>query len=649
MMANKVLTVLQESQITGASVFASRLKRAIQNSEEMNNDLLFVFVGDMGVGKSSVLNGVVGEQVFPSLSGKACTCIPVKLRHDDGVDQYSVEVHWMTWEKLKTILISLIDVIQDEESSRSQRVPALDTIRKSYSSHGNSEEILEGLKSLDSWEKMHVGDVQKLTCPQSWKSEFIDKLGTVDVETCTSTNDTRQKISAFASSSGEHWIAANEVVVKTRRCDWLGRNGVLVDLPGTRDTNPLRSKAFETFLIDAHHIFVALDANRSIDDPTAGQFLERRDQLLMDGRYTSMSFIITKCDLVDVDEHREVNDEIETIDDVRQLLTSQFQEKLNMLLRFNDTVTFNVYPTQKRGWDQGYVQVRDYIQESIRPIDAQRQHVLQQIIDGIMDTLREHTKGNVVKPDPREIRKRLKSLKNGIQRLLKIETPAGLFQSIESAFEELESQKIMSDQLTEAKYHKRLTAIMNHRGNWQNYDINKALIAPVQQRIANMWDQYFNGEIRGLMKDLNTKVFEHMRTYLDDLVVVQPDYNTLFCMNISKHLDDIDKRQKELSRDLSAIVQRRLSPLYQEGGDIHGHGKVDIILSQIPPQTPKYLTDIHQEVISSIGGMTGYLCHCIDKSLQQLCDELHHRINDFSISPAEAEHLLEEIMNAMES
>lgn len=105
------------------------------------------------------------------------------------------------------------------------------------------------------------------------------------------------------STSAQTWPLIRKVVLQG---PWtvLQTGACLVDLPGVRDANAARAKVAETYLQHLNEIWIVAPIQRAVDDGTAKELLGEsfKRRLLMDGNYSSVSFVCTQTDDVEATE-----------------------------------------------------------------------------------------------------------------------------------------------------------------------------------------------------------------------------------------------------------------------------------------------------------------------------------------------------------
>jgi hypothetical protein len=119
--------------------------------------------------------------------------------------------------------------------------------------------------------------------------------------------DFRAQINSYVyrnnATAAQTWPLIRKVVLHG---PWavLQTGACLVDLPGVRDANAARAKVAENYLQHLNEIWIVAPIQRAVDDGTAKELLGEsfKRRLLMDGNYSSVSFICTQTDDIEATE-----------------------------------------------------------------------------------------------------------------------------------------------------------------------------------------------------------------------------------------------------------------------------------------------------------------------------------------------------------
>ncbi|XP_026542925.1 uncharacterized protein LOC113425142 [Notechis scutatus] len=153
----------------------------------------------------------------------------------------------------------------------------------------------------------------------------------------TQAADFRMEIEKFIDShtdnlremkGGEFWPIVKCVRIRVATAEVLRTGAVLVDLPGTRDSNAARDTTAREYLKDCSAVWVTASITRAVDDKTAKELLSAnfRRQLFMDGLYGSLAFVCTKTDsfsITDIIRDLHLQDQIRPLEEELQELERQ--------------------------------------------------------------------------------------------------------------------------------------------------------------------------------------------------------------------------------------------------------------------------------------------------------------------------------------
>ncbi|KAK4460492.1 hypothetical protein QBC42DRAFT_298555 [Cladorrhinum samala] len=230
------------------------------------------FVGDSGVGKSSVLNSLLDVKGLARASsgGSACTCVATEYRYQ-GHEGFSIEVTYFTEDELETQLSELVhssrlyllhkDTLHKGEELRDAEARyklATDTFEAMFrgrmrnSNFVTAEAENEVVKTMMGWAR-ELGPVADSRRHVFTDSEACSSLLS---ELCSEVRGSKKAASWPYTKKISVYLDAHVL-----------RSGlVLVDLPGLRDLNSARQKITERYLVKCDEIFVLCDSGRATTD-----------------------------------------------------------------------------------------------------------------------------------------------------------------------------------------------------------------------------------------------------------------------------------------------------------------------------------------------------------------------------------------------
>ena len=99
---------------------------------------------------------------------------------------------------------------------------------------------------------------------------------------------------------GHCTCTAHQVRVYSRRWEALKTGAVLVDAPGTHDSDSARGAVVKLALKEADSVWIVSNINRAVNDRSAKDLLGEsfKRTLLMDGAYGRLIFVATQSDVL---------------------------------------------------------------------------------------------------------------------------------------------------------------------------------------------------------------------------------------------------------------------------------------------------------------------------------------------------------------
>ncbi|KAL8825164.1 MAG: hypothetical protein Q9170_007904 [Blastenia crenularia] len=272
-------------------------------------------VGSTGAGKSSIINAVLDEErLVPTSCMRACTAVVTEIAYNNEDIPYRAQIEYIQpseWEEELDILLHDL-------------ITSTGTLALEYTNIDTDAEIayakIKAVYPNMTRQEMAVSSVNQMVHDVSHilgKSDAIEETnasafygrlqGFVDSKekvTSHKTHATHRK--KHPPKQMELWplIKVVRLYVKSAA---LSTGAVLVDLPGTRDSNAARAAVAESYMKQATGIWIVAPVNRAVDDKAAkdlfGEAFKR--QLKMDGGFDQVTFICSKTDDISVTEARD--------------------------------------------------------------------------------------------------------------------------------------------------------------------------------------------------------------------------------------------------------------------------------------------------------------------------------------------------------
>ncbi|KAK4161389.1 hypothetical protein QBC43DRAFT_323938 [Cladorrhinum sp. PSN259] len=296
---------------------APTLYRLHQRAQDLANFRCAVtqtvaFVGDSGVGKSSVLNSLLDVKgLAPASSGgSACTCVATEYRFHDS-QTFTIQVTPFTEDELRTQLSGLVQSYQYWEAY--QHSPELG---------GADRKLAEEQYKLasDTFQAMFRGRV-RMANPKAFITSHSEnivletmmlwtrQLGPRAVRDEEHIFDNAEACSSMLSSLNSEdrsieepssWPYIKKISLYLN-AHVLRKGLVLVDLPGLRDLNSARQQITERYLIEScDEILVVCQRSRATTDAGVAAIFK----LAKSARLSNIGIICTKSDEEKPDEAR---------------------------------------------------------------------------------------------------------------------------------------------------------------------------------------------------------------------------------------------------------------------------------------------------------------------------------------------------------
>ncbi|KAF4944710.1 hypothetical protein FGADI_12485 [Fusarium gaditjirri] len=262
------------------------------------------FVGDSGVGKSSLLNSLLDTKGLARTSnnGEACTCVVTEY-HYHNRDTLDIRVNLFSIEELQEQLGRLLQVYrtfelhQDEITDAAERQDmeanakvAKDTFQAMFRGRLTDEAFLirepydDVLNRLTRW----AADAR----PSPLRTCHTG----LSPQACS---NTLMELSSEPASrdSPATWPYIRSIKVFLN-AHILSRGLILVDLPGLRDLNSARRIITERYLLECNEIFAICNIGRAATDEGVHQVFNLADR----ARLSNVGIVCTRSDDIDPEE-----------------------------------------------------------------------------------------------------------------------------------------------------------------------------------------------------------------------------------------------------------------------------------------------------------------------------------------------------------
>ncbi|KAK1469699.1 hypothetical protein CMEL01_01466 [Colletotrichum melonis] len=299
------------------------LKRTSQSRE-----ILVGVQGETGLGKSSLLNELLQNEIAPTSQEEACTaavCI-YAYNHEMGEKKrYMAKITFKSWSAVEAELDGLKGDLADPDNHHEAQgdEPDPDGAWTYYSDRH--------IDMVCSWSGLDEEDVRRLSSVEIMEKGKFNKIRGIgtkipsDEKTCskiiTASNAKQFKkiLKPFAQSSNlgshqaQYWPLVEQIEVYVKAS--VLRHGIrLVDLPGSQDALSFRAEIAETFQDRLAKQIVVTPAARAGDNKSAVDLVFTENELMkfhLDNTFgaDSLCVAITKIDDIDT---RDAADEFPT-------------------------------------------------------------------------------------------------------------------------------------------------------------------------------------------------------------------------------------------------------------------------------------------------------------------------------------------------
>lgn len=314
---NNVATELKKNLQTFVETFEDSPVRSISRTVDRMRTLsrkslrctsTIAVMGEMGVGKSTLINAILGDQrLAPTSGSEACTSVATEFLYN--TDQRSLcraEIQFKCREEIKewieTLLSDItsvkdIPVVERTQEDRKTAKEAQDLLA-TVCPVGEIKQIVASLTDEDISEAVEA-------LMEGSKFQYLDKTGIVSAADYASFS---RQIQRFMNQAGGYWPLIKVVRIYTRS-PALATGAVIVDLPGLGDRSRARADLAESYLQRAQHLWIVTHITRAANSESTVDLIDRslRYQAHMDGTSHSIAIVATGSDRASPDEVRELS------------------------------------------------------------------------------------------------------------------------------------------------------------------------------------------------------------------------------------------------------------------------------------------------------------------------------------------------------
>jgi Dynamin family len=253
-------------------------------------------VGNSGIGKSSLINSILDKQgLIPTNPNKACTAVVTRISYCHGAYAHEAEIEYLTkdeWDAELKIMEATRHENSEEASISKSKVkvvyPDVDIETANLETLRNEPRVFARLGTKERIFSNNLDEFSKLIRP------YVE--GTHD--------DVGSSQQGSLGTSPQFWPLIKLVKIFVRS-DALQGGLVLVDLPGSMDSNMARAAVAQKYKRECCHLLIVSDVVRVATDKTAHDLLtddNAKRQLKMDGGLDAVTIVCTKTDNLTISE-----------------------------------------------------------------------------------------------------------------------------------------------------------------------------------------------------------------------------------------------------------------------------------------------------------------------------------------------------------
>ncbi|XP_039595303.1 nuclear GTPase SLIP-GC-like [Polypterus senegalus] len=250
---------------------------------------------ETGTGKSSLINALLNEKtLLPTSSRKACTSCIIQVQvHENNRLVYKAEIEFISKEEWEEELKELIENCKQDHNEDS-----------SYTEDGQeAESELAKEKNMAVYGK----DGLNKSFFELANVKILDTLKGSKVFFSKTGSELSEKINQYIRSESDdetsrsYWPLVKVVKLHVPKACGLPDQVVLVDIPGTGDSNKDRNKMWKEYISKCNSIWIVTDITRAESDRNALEILNTELRgIAGGGECQNITYICTKTDEIGI-------------------------------------------------------------------------------------------------------------------------------------------------------------------------------------------------------------------------------------------------------------------------------------------------------------------------------------------------------------
>ncbi|TDZ28184.1 Nuclear GTPase SLIP-GC [Colletotrichum trifolii] len=320
---NKIWSIIDNCSGGSAQDDAKFWKNSLDTlkGDLQSREILVGILGETGLGKSSLLNALLGVQLVPTNQSEACTaavCIYGWSTETDEQKRFSAKITFKSWE----CVAEELNVLKAEIKNRFE-----DMDDESFGEEEDNAFFQQLVGPTKQWSNLDLDEIR-----QKSADEIIENSDTVfrdifrngekrlssNTRICysSSANKFQQMLKPYVDSSkptkkspSRYWPLVHEVEIFVK--SEILRNGIkLVDLPGSHDAMEVRGQMAQRFAARLDKRVVVTPAARAADNKAAAELILTKEEtldLVIDGMLNcdALCVAITKIDDIETSNAEE--------------------------------------------------------------------------------------------------------------------------------------------------------------------------------------------------------------------------------------------------------------------------------------------------------------------------------------------------------
>ncbi|XP_051774780.1 nuclear GTPase SLIP-GC-like isoform X1 [Erpetoichthys calabaricus] len=606
---------LKESTCTGeeGNDFLKKLKEKVlkmSKNRDIQEEVFIGIFGMTGTGKSSLINALLNEfDLLPTSSLEACTSCIVQVQAHE-YSNFTAEIEFLSKEEWEDELKELVGNCKHDRTQDSN-VHNKGEDSESY----NAKEIITAVYGSDGPNKSFPELVEK-DIHGSLRSKFTAKSASELCKIMKSyiVSDSNE------DSSCSYWplVKVVKIFVPKKTCG-LPDKVVLVDLPGSGDSNKERNNMWKEYITKCSYVWIVAEINRAQSNSNVLEILNTGlEGAAGGGRCQNIAIICTKTDNTGI-KRNEMSKEASSKDERECIKKRNEKAKNTLIKKYNNQVknflmgssdeldvdskikVFTV--SSKEYWniqrkmksslkieDTELPLLQDYLKKiyKIQTIKAVKNYISE--VSGIISFL--NVPKEMAKDKANMNSSLYEKLKNSltieikgldkfvgdIQTTLQTQLQRGAREAVNKCRNNLESILNPKD-ANFSGYHKTIKALCKNRGSFRSstgkfIDLNKKLASPIYAAVDNTFKNTFQFN-RDTRRNIKGKLSLLQSNFEKDVALQSQSYRLIFIKTELRRVlvsmeNEILRRKINIYNTIFKSIQKKLDQVYKDAYKMEG-------------------------------------------------------------------------------